>query len=160
MMSPIWALSGWPGRWFTGRVGEAALGPAAQRRLRHAALARHLEPSLERPPRVGRRVEQVGDGKREEERAYQRPCLLVVTRGGYNRDIHAAHFFNLIEIDLRKDQLLTHANCVIATAIKGLRRNTAKVAHAGQGQRNQPVQKLVHTISPQCHHATDGNSFA
>src|SRR5215813_2185715 len=51
----------------------------------------------------------------------QSPCLFIVARTGHNRNVHAAQLVDLVEIDLRKNELLANSDRVIAAAIKGLR---------------------------------------
>ena len=51
---------------------------------------------------------------------------------------------NLSGFSSGKHQLLRQAQAVVAVAVEGVGVQAAKVAHAGQGQRNQPIQELVH----------------
>jgi hypothetical protein len=48
----------------------------------------------------------------------QRPRRIVVTRRGNNRYVHALQLVDLRVVNFRKDQLVTQAQGVIATAIK------------------------------------------
>src|SRR5882762_6293640 len=77
----------------------------------------------------------------------KRASLFIVARARNNRDVHAAQFVDFVKVDLRKNQLLAHADGVIAAAIKSLWRNTTKVANPRQSNRYQPIEKLIHAIA-------------
>ena len=49
---------------------------------------------------------------------------------------------------------------IIAMAIESLATQATKVPHAGQRQRNQAIQKLVHPRATQGDFAADGDTFA
>src|ERR1051325_2065303 len=86
--------------------------------------------------------------------------LFVIARGSDDRDVHPAQLVDVVEIDLRKDQLLANSDRVVAAAIESLRRNTAKVAHARQRHRYESIEKLIHSIATQREDDADRHSLA
>src|SRR5918911_2032713 len=82
--------------------------------------------------------------ERHAERAKERARLLVVACGGDDRDVHPARLVHLVEIYFGEDELVAHAQSVVAAPVESLRAYAAEVAHARQGDRDQPVEELVH----------------
>src|SRR4029450_7516747 len=80
-------------------------------------------------PRL-RGVSCVSLPEREIECGQQGTRLVVGTRRGANRDVHAARFRNLVEIDFGENDVLLEAERIIAAAIEALRVEAAEVAHA------------------------------
>ena len=67
---------------------------------------------------------------------------------------------NLSGFSSGKHELLRQAQAVAAVAVERLAADAAKVADAGQGQRNQPVHELVHLAAAERDLAADLHSFA
>src|ERR1700733_7494705 len=80
----------------------------------------------------------------------QRACLVVVLRRGDDGDVHALQLLHPGVINLREDELVANAQRVVAAPIEALGRDAAEIAHARQGNRDQPIQKLVHLLAAQC----------
>src|ERR1051325_11878980 len=85
--------------------------------------------------------------------------MFVCAGAGDDRNVHAAQFLDFVEIDLRKNQLLTHANRVVAATVKRFGRYAAKVSNTRQGDRYQPVEKFVHAIAAERYHDADGHAL-
>src|SRR5688572_4959805 len=86
--------------------------------------------------------------------------LFVGPRGRDERDVHPPDLLHLVVIDLRKNDLLRHAQRVIPAAVEGAGRDPAEVADSRQRHVHQPVVELVHPRAAQRHHAADGLSLA
>jgi hypothetical protein len=57
--------------------------------------------------------------------------MFIIFRSSDDRDFHPAKLINLVVLNFGKNQLITQTERVIATPIKGIGRNTTKIAHAG-----------------------------
>src|SRR5437763_1166342 len=73
---------------------------------------------------------------------------------------HARRRINAVIVYFRKDQLLLEPEGKIAASIEAPARQTAKIAHARQRHRNQPIEKLVHALPAQRDLAPDLHSLA
>src|ERR1039458_3221872 len=98
--------------------------------------------------------------KRHAHMLQQGPRLVVGARRGHNRNVHALQLFDLGVIDLRKDQLVAHAQREIAAPVEGLGRHSAEVANPRQRHVHQAVEKFVHAVAAQRNHHADGHPFA
>src|SRR4051812_24531111 len=87
--------------------------------------------------------------EREAEGLQQRPTLVVVGRGGHDRDVHAAAAVDPVLVDLVEHDLLGEAEGVVSLAVELPRREAAEVADPGQGQRQQAVEELPHAVAAQ-----------
>ena len=67
---------------------------------------------------------------------------------------------NLSGLSSGKHQLFGQAQAVVAVAVEGVGVQAAEVADARQGQRNQPVQELVHPRPAERHLAADVHALA
>src|SRR5262249_2581969 len=88
------------------------------------------------------------------------PRLFVGFRWGHDRHIHSASLVHLHVIDLRKDQLISEAECVVPASIKSARRHAFEIADARQSNGHQAVEKLPHPLSSERHHRRDRHSLA
>src|ERR1700722_4377017 len=86
--------------------------------------------------------------------------LVVVFGCRHDGDVHALQLLHARIIHFRKNQLVAHAQRVVASSIEALGGNAAKVTYAGQGHRDQPVEKFVHDVAAQGHHGADGHALA
>src|SRR3982751_3933268 len=93
--------------------------------------------------------------EREAERREQRARLVVGLGGGVECDVHAADRVDLVVLDLGEDDLLLHAEAVVAAAVERAVRHAAEVADARDGDVDQPIEELVHAGAAQRHHAAD-----
>src|SRR6267378_617349 len=98
--------------------------------------------------------------KRNSKPLEQLAALLIVFCRGGQRDVHALDLVHTRVVDLREHQLVFQAQCVIATAVKRIRRQPAKVAHARKHYIAQTVQEFVHLVAAQRHRAPDGHALA
>src|SRR5262249_22294531 len=71
----------------------------------------------------------------------------------------ALHVRVLIGIDFGKNELFVEAQAVVAMAIKRVWVQTAEVAHAGQSERYQAIQELVHAGAAKGYFAADIESL-
>src|SRR5450432_281682 len=90
----------------------------------------------------------------------QRQALRIGAGRGGDGNVHTLGFLNLGVVDFRENQLVLDAQRVVAAAIEGFARNTAEVAHAGQRHVHQAVEKFVHAVAAQRHHASDRLALA
>src|SRR3954452_15750452 len=81
--------------------------------------------------------------EREIESGQQGARLVVGLGRGADRDVHAAGFRNLVEIDFGENDMLLDAERIVATTIEALRVEAAEVAHARQSDVDQAVDELV-----------------
>src|SRR5690606_17387261 len=93
--------------------------------------------------------------ERELERRKQRLRFLVVFRRRRDADVQAAHRVDLVVIDFGEDDLFLHPEVVVPTAIEGLARDAAKVAHPRQRDGDETIEELPHALATQGHHAAD-----
>src|SRR5581483_5182732 len=93
--------------------------------------------------------------ERDVESLEQRSALTVVGRRRGYRDIHAPDLVDLVVLDFRENNLFLHAHAVVALAVEGARRHTAKVTNARHRDADETVEELVHPSAPQGHLATD-----
>src|SRR6266498_1638028 len=98
--------------------------------------------------------------KRHAELTQEEARLLVVLRRGDDGDVHSLRLVDLPRIDLRKDQMVADAEGVVAAAVEGARGHTPEVAHAREGDVDQPVEELVHLVPAQRDHRADGHPLA
>src|SRR5436190_5148427 len=98
--------------------------------------------------------------EREAEGLEQRLGFLVGLGGGRDRDVHAAHGVDLVEIDLREDDLFLDAHVVVAAAVERAAGDAAEVADARQRDVDQAVEELVHLGPAQGHLAADRPAVA
>src|SRR3954466_5343507 len=73
----------------------------------------------------------------EVEEAQQLARFLIRLRGGGDDDVHAAHLFDAVIVDLGEHDLLLETHRVIAAAVERARVETAKVADARERDRDQ-----------------------
>src|SRR5712692_6586479 len=97
--------------------------------------------------------------ERHAEMGEQGSGFLVGARRGHDVDVHASDLVDLVVDDLGKDELLPQAERVVAAAVEALRRHALEVTDAGQGDVDQPVEKLVHPRSAERDLRSDGHAF-
>ena len=83
---------------------------------------------------------------------------LIGLSSGADHDVHAADLVDLVVLDLGEDQLLLHAQGIVAAAVEGVSGDAAEVADAGQGHVEQAVQELPHLVAAQGDLRTDGHA--
>src|SRR3954470_22559284 len=93
--------------------------------------------------------------ERKAERCEERARLVVRLRRGVDGDIHPAERVDLVVFDLRENDLLLHAEAVVAAAVERAVRHAAEVADARDGDVHQAIEKLVHARAAQRDHAAD-----
>src|SRR5258705_1518770 len=87
-------------------------------------------------------------GERHAHEFEQRSTFPVCLRRGCDRDRHATGLFNLIRVNLRKNNLLAQTQRVIAPAVEGAIGDAFEVAHARQGDVDQPIKEFEHALAP------------
>src|SRR5690606_10086577 len=98
--------------------------------------------------------------EREAEGLEQGLGFLVGAGGGGDRDVHAAPRVQLVEVDLREDDLLLAAHVVVAAAVERTAGHATEVAHARQRDVDQAVEELVHLRAAQGDLAADRPAVA
>src|SRR4051794_8835364 len=71
--------------------------------------------------------------ERHAEASEQLAGLIIVRRGGDDRDIHALRVLDLIGLDLGEDDLFGQAEGVVAVTVEAVRVHAAEVADSRQG---------------------------
>src|SRR6266403_1644287 len=85
--------------------------------------------------------------------------LVVLCRGGQG-DVHTLDLVHAGVIDFREHQLVLEAQGVIAAAIESVGGQPAEVAHAGQHDVAEAVEKFVHLLAAQRDRAADRHALA
>src|SRR6476660_4934936 len=98
--------------------------------------------------------------EREAELLQQRAPLLVVLRGGDDRDVHASRAVDAVLVDLVEHDLLGQPEGVVALAVELPGREPTEVTDPGQGEREQPVEELPHPVAAQRHVGADRHALA
>src|SRR6266545_3401925 len=78
------------------------------------------------------------------EPAQERERLVVRLRGGRDRDVEAANLLDVVVVDLGEDELLTDTEGEVASAVERARVQPTEITNAGQRNRDEPVEELVH----------------
>src|SRR5438477_4738509 len=99
-------------------------------------------------------------GEGHAEPAQERQPVLVRLRRGRDRDVEAANLLNVVVVDLGEDDLLVDAERVAAATVERSRVEAPEVTDAGQRDRDETVEKLVHARTAQRHARTDRHPFA
>ena len=81
--------------------------------------------------------------------------MIVIVRGGNESDIKPKSALDLVELNLRENGLVIHAQSVVATPIKGTRCNTAEVTHPRKGGADKTHHEVIHAWSTQSDFHTD-----
>src|SRR5581483_9801741 len=97
--------------------------------------------------------------EREAERPQERPCFVVGASGGADGDVHPSHGVDPVVVDLGKDQLLGHAERVVAVAVERVRRQSPEVTDTGDGDADQAVEELPHAGAAKRDLGADGVAF-
>src|SRR5690606_7710911 len=93
--------------------------------------------------------------KRHPEVLEKSASFLVGTSGGDDGDVHALHLLHLVVVDLGEDDLLAHAQGVVAATVEGPAGHAAEVADPGKRKRDQTLEKLVHPVRAERDHRAD-----
>src|SRR5215211_5259157 len=99
-------------------------------------------------------------GEREAEPAQQREALLVGRRRRRDRDVEAADGRDVVVVDLGEDDLLADTDRVVAAPVERARVEAAEVADAREGDRDEPVEEVVHPVAAQRHARPDRHPLA
>merc|ERR1711968_430337 len=91
--------------------------------------------------------------------AEEGPALFIRTGSGHDGDVHAPDGVDLVEGDLREDDLLSYPQGVIATSVEAFGADATEVTDAGQCQVDQSLQEGVHAIAAQSHGTADRHAF-
>src|SRR4051812_11237459 len=89
----------------------------------------------------------VGARERQAESLQQCARLFVGLGAGRDRHVEASNLLDCVVVDLGKDDLLADAERVVAAAVERTRVEPAEVADARQGNRDEPVEELVHACA-------------
>src|SRR5439155_6001873 len=81
--------------------------------------------------------------------------FVVGASAGDEGDVHALREVHLVGIDFREHHLFGQADRIVAVAVEALRVDAAKVANTRQGDADEPIEELVHPLSPQGHAGAD-----
>src|SRR5437773_2758772 len=83
----------------------------------------------------------------------QRARFVVSLRRGSNADVEPPQRVDFVVLDLGENDLFAHAYAVIAAAIEGPRRDAAEVTDSGNRDGDEAIEKFVHALAAQRHHA-------
>src|SRR5437016_3603437 len=98
--------------------------------------------------------------KRHAHFAQQRFGFRIRSCRGDDCNIKSDVALDFIKLDFRKNRLIRNSERVVAVVVKTTRRDTAKVANAGQRGLDEALQKFVHAFSAQGHLGADGLTFS
>src|SRR5436190_595312 len=98
--------------------------------------------------------------QRQAEGLEERAGGLVGLGARRDRHVEAADLLDVVVVDLRKDDLLAHAERVVAAPVERARVEPAEVPDARQRDRDQPVEELVHAGAAQRDARADGHALA
>src|SRR5690606_11672091 len=87
--------------------------------------------------------------ERHAQQAQQLPAFLVRLRRRDDGNLHSPDLVDLVILDLREEDLLAQAECVVAAPIKRVRGDAAEVARAGQRHVHQAVKEGPHALAAQ-----------
>src|ERR1700677_2134736 len=107
---------------------------------------------------IGFLLARLGEGNAE--LPEQGTRLVIVFGSGHNGDVHALQLLYPRVIDFGENQLVAHAQRVIAAPVEALGGDAAKVAHSGEGNGDQAIKKFVHDVAAQGHHRADRHALA
>src|SRR3954471_18889949 len=99
-------------------------------------------------------------GEGHAERQEQREGALVVRGGGRDRHVQATDLVDGVVVDLREDDLLAHAERVVAASVERGPLEAAEVADARDRDRQEAIEELVSAIAAQRHGQADGHALA
>src|ERR1700761_6826947 len=86
--------------------------------------------------------------------------LVIVLGSGHNSDIHALQLIYARVIHLGENQLVAHAQRVVASPVEALGRDSLEVAYSREGDGNQTVKEFVHDVAAQGHHGANRHALA
>src|SRR5499427_2320311 len=102
--------------------------------------------------------ELLGEGHAELRQERLRPVVPAGRR--HDRDVQALRLVGLRVVDLREDEVVAHAQRVVAPAVERLARHAAEVADAWQRDVDEPVEELPHPVAAQGHPRADRHAGA
>ena len=76
-----------------------------------------------------------------------------------NDDVHSQNIIDFIVVDFWKHDVFFQAHGEVATAIKALRVQAAKVTYAWKRNSNQTVHEFIHTLTAQGNFRTKRHVF-
>src|SRR6056297_704086 len=97
--------------------------------------------------------------ERKAEGFQQFATFIVGTGSGGNGDIQTTDLVDFVVLDLRENDLLTHAHAVVTTTVERLGIQTAEVTNAGYRNVNQTIKEVPHTLAAQGNLTTDRPTF-
>src|ERR1700722_2074263 len=86
--------------------------------------------------------------------------LVVIGGRSHDGDVHPVRVMHLVGINLGKDDLLGQAETVVAMAVETIGIYAAEVSNSRQGDRDQPIEELVHSQAAKSDLAADVVAFA
>jgi hypothetical protein len=81
--------------------------------------------------------------------------FIVGERGSYEGDVHSLNDVDTVIVDFGENDLLFEAEGVVALAVEGLPRNTAKVASSRKRECNEAIKELPHARAAERNHCAD-----
>src|SRR5690242_8786116 len=128
--------------------GAWPAAPVAPRVVPHRELLRALLLDDERCLRHSLLVPPLAlAAERHADRREKRAGVVVGLGGGREGHVEAADLLDVVVVDLREDDLLAHAERVVAATVERPRVEAAEVADPGQRDRDEPVEELVHAVA-------------
>src|SRR5205823_7482825 len=123
--------------------------PVAARVVAHPVLLRTL--LLDDAARLCHLVPPWPFAGRQGECLQEGAGVIVGLGAGRDRHVEAAYLLDVVVVDLREDDLLAHAEGVVAAAVERSGVEAPEVADARQRDRDQPVEELVHARAAERH---------
>ena len=81
--------------------------------------------------------------ERQTEFAEKGVSLFICLRCRYERDLHSEDLVDLVDVNLREDDLLLDAEGIVAPSVH-LLRDTVEVPDTRERDADEPLEKLVH----------------
>src|ERR1700730_6552637 len=97
-----------------------------------------------------------GTTERETEHPQERTAFIIGAGTRGDGDVHPPHRIDLVVVDLREDQLLGDAECVVAPTVERVGVHAAEVTDARDRDTDEAVVELPHPIAPQRDLRADG----
>src|SRR5947209_6007677 len=132
--------------------------PVAARVVAHPVLLRAL--LLDDEARLCHLVPPWALAERQAEGLQKGAGVFVGLGAGRDRHVEAAYLLDVVVVDLREDDLLAHAERVVAATVERAGIEPPEVADAREGDRDQPVEELVHARAAERHLRAHRHPFA
>jgi hypothetical protein len=73
--------------------------------------------------------------------------MVIVVGAGHESDIKAQRALDFVQFDFWEDRLISHAQRVVPTTIKGTRSDTTEVTNAWDGGAHKTKHEVIHAAA-------------